>query len=222
MVGIAQLVRAPDCGSGGRGFKSHYPPHPPSGPLRAGVVEGPPADGAGSAPDPRADGGRDAGSDVGGRWRAAAEEPKRPVEGAVLCDAGSARARVVHSPQACSAGGDVPGASQRVVEEAGRFGELLARETGELTGGLDCAPSLAFRGRSGSDGSNTWAGPSSRAYPLSGSAREEPAHVPEALELERVPGGVAQEERPLLARLALEAGARRDDEVHPRRREAIA
>ena len=26
MVGIAQLVRAPDCGSGGRGFKSHYPP----------------------------------------------------------------------------------------------------------------------------------------------------------------------------------------------------
>ena len=26
MVGIAQLVRAPDCGSGGRGFESHYPP----------------------------------------------------------------------------------------------------------------------------------------------------------------------------------------------------
>ena len=26
MVGIAQLVRAPDCGSGGHGFKSHYPP----------------------------------------------------------------------------------------------------------------------------------------------------------------------------------------------------
>ena len=26
MVGIAQLVSAPDCGSGGRGFKSHYPP----------------------------------------------------------------------------------------------------------------------------------------------------------------------------------------------------
>ena len=26
LVGIAQLVRAPDCGSGGRGFKSHYPP----------------------------------------------------------------------------------------------------------------------------------------------------------------------------------------------------
>ena len=27
MVGIAQLVRAPDCGSGGRGFEFHYPPH---------------------------------------------------------------------------------------------------------------------------------------------------------------------------------------------------
>ncbi|CDT02098.1 hypothetical protein BN1095_240001 [Clostridioides difficile] len=26
MVGIAQLVRAPDCGSGGREFDSHYPP----------------------------------------------------------------------------------------------------------------------------------------------------------------------------------------------------
>ena len=26
MVGIAQLVSAPDCGSGGRGFESHYPP----------------------------------------------------------------------------------------------------------------------------------------------------------------------------------------------------
>ena len=29
MVGVAQLVRAPDCGSGGRGFKSHYPPVEP-------------------------------------------------------------------------------------------------------------------------------------------------------------------------------------------------
>jgi hypothetical protein len=28
MAGIAQLVRAPDCGSGGRGFETHYPPHP--------------------------------------------------------------------------------------------------------------------------------------------------------------------------------------------------
>ena len=27
MVGVAQLVRAPDCGSGGRGFKSHHSPH---------------------------------------------------------------------------------------------------------------------------------------------------------------------------------------------------
>ena len=27
MVGIAQLVRAPECGSGGRGFESHYSPH---------------------------------------------------------------------------------------------------------------------------------------------------------------------------------------------------
>ena len=26
MVGIVQLVRMPDCGSGGRGFESHYPP----------------------------------------------------------------------------------------------------------------------------------------------------------------------------------------------------
>lgn len=24
---MAQLVSAPDCGSGGRGFESHYPPH---------------------------------------------------------------------------------------------------------------------------------------------------------------------------------------------------
>ena len=26
MVGIVQLVRAPDCGSGGRGFEPHLPP----------------------------------------------------------------------------------------------------------------------------------------------------------------------------------------------------
>src|SRR5262249_9181156 len=27
-VGVAQLGRAPDCGSGGRGFESLHPPHP--------------------------------------------------------------------------------------------------------------------------------------------------------------------------------------------------
>ena len=27
MVDVAQSARAPDCGSGGRGFKSHHPPH---------------------------------------------------------------------------------------------------------------------------------------------------------------------------------------------------
>ena len=26
MVVVVQLVRTPDCGSGGRGFKSHHPP----------------------------------------------------------------------------------------------------------------------------------------------------------------------------------------------------
>ena len=26
MVDMTQLVSAPDCGSGGRGFESHYPP----------------------------------------------------------------------------------------------------------------------------------------------------------------------------------------------------
>ena len=26
VVGVAQLVRAPDCGSGGRGFNSHHSP----------------------------------------------------------------------------------------------------------------------------------------------------------------------------------------------------
>ena len=31
MVGVAQLVRAPDCGSGCRGFESLYPPHRRSG-----------------------------------------------------------------------------------------------------------------------------------------------------------------------------------------------
>ena len=27
MVDVAQLVRAPVCGTGGRGFESHLPPH---------------------------------------------------------------------------------------------------------------------------------------------------------------------------------------------------
>ena len=27
MVIVAQLVRAPDCGSGGRGFETHHSPH---------------------------------------------------------------------------------------------------------------------------------------------------------------------------------------------------
>jgi hypothetical protein len=27
MVDVAQLVRAPDCGSGGRGFDPHHSPH---------------------------------------------------------------------------------------------------------------------------------------------------------------------------------------------------
>ncbi|CUQ66393.1 protein of unknown function [Candidatus Nitrospira inopinata] len=27
MVDVAQLVRAPDCGSGGRGFDTRHPPH---------------------------------------------------------------------------------------------------------------------------------------------------------------------------------------------------
>ena len=36
MVGVAQLVRAPDCGSGCRGFESLYPPHNIGG--RAGAA----------------------------------------------------------------------------------------------------------------------------------------------------------------------------------------
>ena len=32
-VGVAQLGRAPDCGSGGRGFESLHPPHPTPTPL---------------------------------------------------------------------------------------------------------------------------------------------------------------------------------------------
>ena len=34
MAGVAQQVRAPDCGSGGRGFKTHHSPHPSSLTLR--------------------------------------------------------------------------------------------------------------------------------------------------------------------------------------------
>ena len=36
MVDVAQLVRAPVCGTGGRGFKSRHPPHIffPSNPRR--------------------------------------------------------------------------------------------------------------------------------------------------------------------------------------------
>ena len=36
---IAQLVRAPDCGSGGRGFESHYPPHLSVGDIFAPVAQ---------------------------------------------------------------------------------------------------------------------------------------------------------------------------------------
>ena len=34
MVDIAQLVSASDCGSEGRGFESHYPPHKKRQPIR--------------------------------------------------------------------------------------------------------------------------------------------------------------------------------------------
>ncbi len=38
MVAVAQLVRAPDCGSGGRGFNSPQPPHPsPKGLIVRGI-----------------------------------------------------------------------------------------------------------------------------------------------------------------------------------------
>ena len=39
-VGIAQLVRAPDCGSGGREFESHYPPHIKYDSLAQSVEQG--------------------------------------------------------------------------------------------------------------------------------------------------------------------------------------
>ena len=44
MVGVAQLVRAPGCDSGGRGFETHHPPHFCIGlspPLKAGWVVNP-------------------------------------------------------------------------------------------------------------------------------------------------------------------------------------
>lgn len=37
MVGIAQLVRASDCGSEGRGFESHYLPNKSKNPAYSGV-----------------------------------------------------------------------------------------------------------------------------------------------------------------------------------------
>ena len=33
LVGVAQLVRAPDCGSGGRGFETRHPPHTRGRPI---------------------------------------------------------------------------------------------------------------------------------------------------------------------------------------------
>lgn len=38
MVGVAQVARAPDCGSGGRGFESHHPPHENKPLLRIRVL----------------------------------------------------------------------------------------------------------------------------------------------------------------------------------------
>ena len=37
MVGVAQLVRAPDCGSGGRGFETRHSPHIPV--LRKAMIK---------------------------------------------------------------------------------------------------------------------------------------------------------------------------------------
>ncbi len=39
MVAVAQLVRAPDCGSGGRGFNSPQPPHPSPKGLIVGKIQ---------------------------------------------------------------------------------------------------------------------------------------------------------------------------------------
>ena len=35
MVDVAQLVRASDCGSEGRGFEPHYPPHQQENPCQS-------------------------------------------------------------------------------------------------------------------------------------------------------------------------------------------
>ena len=37
MVGVAQLVRAPDCGSGGRGFETRHSPHALGRPNFTGI-----------------------------------------------------------------------------------------------------------------------------------------------------------------------------------------
>ena len=39
MVGIAQLVRAPGCGPGGRRFESDYPPHFSTPPIFGGIAQ---------------------------------------------------------------------------------------------------------------------------------------------------------------------------------------
>ncbi len=39
MAGVAQLVRAPVCGTGGRGFNSHHSPHSIQGLVRQLVVQ---------------------------------------------------------------------------------------------------------------------------------------------------------------------------------------
>lgn len=47
MVGVAQLVRAPDCGSGGRGFETHHSPslvQAPNGAFFVGLTAKNPAE----------------------------------------------------------------------------------------------------------------------------------------------------------------------------------
>ena len=38
MVGVAQLVRAPGCGPGGRGFKSHHSPNTSTASLKLNTI----------------------------------------------------------------------------------------------------------------------------------------------------------------------------------------